>query len=229
MRTSSWEKKDRLNLFYCLEEHAKNKKTANKTLIIHKDRHWTYKETYENVLKYSAFFKNTLGIKPREIVAMDYMNSDTFIFIWFGIWSLGAWPAFINYNLTGKALAHCLRVSTATKCIVDPGVEHNVTQDVRDEVPGVEFVIFTPELESKAISMHLHREPDSSRSEKKSTNLAMLIYTSGTTGLPKAAIMSWAKLVLSSSHASDWGKWKSDDILYTVGLLKSIIFCNTKV
>lgn len=212
----TWETNDRLNLFYCLEEHARNPKIAAKTFLIFGTRHWTYKETYEIVLKYGTLFKSKYGVKPGEIIAMDFMNSDKFIFIFFGLWSIGARPAFINYNLTDKALAHCLRVSTATRCIVDPKVEKSVTQDVRNDVPNVDFIIFTPELEAEVMSVQPVREPNSARSETTAATLALLIYTSGTTGLPKPAVVSWGKIIVSAAHVSDWGKMKSDDIFYTV-------------
>jgi len=215
-RLSSREKNDRLNIFYNLEEHAKNKKVAGKTFLIYEGRHWTYKETYETVLKYGTFFKSTLAVKPEQIVAVDFMNSERFIFIWFGLWSIGARPAFINYNLTGKALAHCVRVSTATRCIVDPEVEDRVTQEVRDELPNVEFTAYTPELEAEILSMQAHREPDSVRSGNTTSSLAMLIYTSGTTGLPKPAVVSWQKIIMTAALIGDWGRLRSDDIVYTV-------------
>ena len=124
------EKKDRLSTFYILEEHAKGK-LANKVFLIYEGKQWTYKETYENALKYGTWLKTKYGVKSKEIVAMDFMNSDKFIFLWFGLWAIGAKPAFINYNLTGKALAHCVNVSTSRLLFVDPQVLENVTQEVR--------------------------------------------------------------------------------------------------
>lgn len=204
-----------MNLFYHLEEYAQDQKTADKTFLIYEDRQWTYEQTYEMVLKYGTFLKSTYGIKPMEIVAMNYMNSEKFIFLWLGLWSIGACPAFINYNLTDKALAHCIRISTASRCILDPEVESKVTQAVRDEVSGVHFIIFTPDLQAQAMSIQAVREPNSVRSGVEPSTLAMLIYTSGTTGLPKPAIVSWSKVIVSAAHVSDWSRMKPDDIYYT--------------
>lgn len=155
---------------------------------------------------------------PEEIVAIDFMNSEHFIFIWVGLWSIGAKPAFINYNLTDKALAHCIRVSTARVVFVDPQVQHNVTQDVRDELPNVQFEFFTPELEVESMATEGVREPDSTRSDDKSTNMAILIYTSGTTGLPKGAIVSWQKVLGTAKLIPTWSSLNQNDIFYTVSI-----------
>lgn len=58
-------------------------------------------------------------MEKNDIVAMDFVNSATFIWVWFGLWSVGAKPAFINYNLTGKPLVHTIKTSTARLVLVD--------------------------------------------------------------------------------------------------------------
>lgn len=209
------EKKDRLNFFYILEEAALGK-LANKTLLIFEGRQWTYKEVYDTALKYGTWLKKTYGIKSKEIVAMDFMNSDQFIFMWFGLWSIGAKPAFINYNLASKALSHCLRVSTARLALIDPNVAENITQDIRDDLPNLQIEILTPQLQAKAMAIEPVRQPDSERSETKLENMAILIYTSGTTGLPKPAIVSWAKVIVGSNIVPWWLHFRQSDIFYSV-------------
>ncbi|KAM3084089.1 long-chain fatty acid transporter fat1 [Clarireedia jacksonii] len=207
-------KQERLNMFYILEEHALGK-FSNDTFLIFDGRSWTYKEVYDVALKYGTWLKNTFDIKPKEIVAMDLMNSEKFLFIWFGLWSIGAKPAFINYNLTDKALSHCVETSTARICIVDPEIQHNVTQEVRDALPDVTFQIFTAEVEAAVISTEGIKEPDSSRIESNPADIGILIYTSGTTGLPKPAIVSWKKANVASILVSRWYGHRRTDVLYT--------------
>ncbi|TVY21745.1 Fatty acid transporter protein [Lachnellula arida] len=208
------EKEDRLSPFYDIEQHAQGK-LAQKTLLSFEGRQWTYKEVYQTALKYGTWLKTKYHIMPKEIVAIDFMNSEHFIFIWLGLWSIGAKPAFINYHLTDKALAHCIRVSTARVVFVDPRVQHNATQDVRDELPNVQFEFFTPELEVEPMATEGVREPDSTRSEDNSTNMAILIYTSGTTGLPKGAIVSWKKVLSIAKLVPGWSSLNQNDIFYT--------------
>ena len=194
-------------------------KFAIKNLLAFQGRQWTYKEVFQTTLKYGTWLKTRYHIMPKEIVAMDFMNSDKYIFLWLGLWSIGAKPAFINYNLTDKALAHCIRVSTARIVIVDPEVQHNVTQDVRNELSNVQFEVLTPELEAEPMAIEGVREPDSTRSEDAPSNMAVLIYTSGTTGLPKAAIFSWQKIIATAFLVRSWTSFTSKDILYTVSTL----------
>lgn len=187
---------------------------------------WTYKQAYDIVLKYGAWFKSRHGVQPKEIVAMDYMNSHHFAFLWLGLWSIGARPAFINYNLTGQALVHCIRTSTARLLIVDPEVKPAVTDDVIREITtagfregaqsSVEVVFFTPNVETEVLSVESQRAPDSTRAGAMSQDMAILIYTSGTTGLPKPAIVSWNKPTHASRFAHDWMGWRDDDVMYTV-------------
>ncbi|PQE22959.1 AMP-binding enzyme protein [Rutstroemia sp. NJR-2017a BBW] len=207
-------KQERLSMFYILEEHALGSH-ANDTFIIFEGRKWTYKETYDMVLKYGTWLKNTFDIKTKEIVAMDFMNSEKFIFIWFGLWSIGAKPAFINYNLTDKALSHCIKISTTRLCIVDPEIQHNVTQEVQDTLPDVTFQTLTPEIEAAIISIEGIREPDAARAESNPADIGTLIYTSGTTGLPKPAIVSWKKVNVGSMLVSRWCGHRQTDIFYT--------------
>ncbi len=210
------ERKGRVNLFYTLEDNAHNKKLANHTFIIFEGRHWTFKQVYETVLKYGTWLKKSLDIKPKDIVVMDFQNSERFIFIWLGLWSIGARPAFINYNLTGKALAHCIRVSTAKLALVDPAVWNNVTDEVRGELPNILFVPFTPELEVEAMTIDAVREPDEARKMEKPSEMSILIYTSGTTGLPKPAIVSWSKSCVGPLVNYRWIGLKREDVFYTV-------------
>lgn len=68
-----------------------------------------------------------------EIVAMDFVNSDVFIWVWFGLWSIGAKPAFINYNLAGNPLLHTIRTSTARLILVDQDAKDNFSEEVMAE------------------------------------------------------------------------------------------------
>lgn len=208
-------KHDRLSMFYVLEDYALGKH-GNNVLFIFEGRQWTYKEVYQTALKYGAWLKKKYDIKPKEVVAMDFMNSDKFILIWMGLWAIGAKPAFINYNLTGKALAHCINVSASRIVLVGVELQNNITQEVQDELPDLKFEIFGPEVEAEIVVTDGIREPNSVRSEDKAHGMAILIYTSGTTGLPKGAIVSWQKIIVGTGFVPSWMEFTKKDILYTV-------------
>lgn len=209
---------DRLNLYYLLENIATKPSTADRALLIFEGKRLSYKNVYEQVLKYGQWLKKEAGVKKGDIVALDFQNSDTYIFLWLGLWSIGAKPAFINYNLSGASLAHCIKAATTKLCIVDPNVEGNVSQSVKDELKDVRFLVHTPEVEAQVASMEAVRVPDSERSEKSLSAMAILIYTSGTTGMPKAAIVSWGKLIVAGSMAEQMLDRSKGDIMYSVSI-----------
>jgi acyl-coenzyme A synthetase/AMP-(fatty) acid ligase len=101
---------------------------------------------------------------------------------------------------------------------VDPNIEENVGQDVRDELKDIRFVLHTPEVEAQIAATEAVRAPDSERSEKGLSSMAILIYTSGTTGMPKAAIVSWGKLIVAGTMSEQLLDRSKGDIMYSVSL-----------
>ncbi|KAH8654861.1 hypothetical protein BGZ61DRAFT_541202 [Ilyonectria robusta] len=206
---------DRLNLFYALEAVATSSSTADRALLIFEGARYTYAEAYDRILRYGRWLRSDLGVKPKDVVAIDYQNSDHFVFLWWGLWSIGAKPAFINYNLVGASLVHCLNAATTRLCIVDPSVAVNVTPDVRDQLPDIRFVILTPDVKTQILAHEPVRAPDSDRSESSLSNMSILIYTSGTTGMPKPAIVSWGKLIVGGTVAEKLQARGDGDVMYT--------------
>ena len=147
------EKRERLNIFYLLEELALDPKTAGKVFLItpkdeadgeqipgrEPERQWTYGEAYSIVLKYARYLQTELGVGTSarvdgeaygEIVAMDFPNRPEFVWVWFALWSLGCVPAFINTNLRREGLVHCVKVSSARLLLVDSRLEEALSEDV---------------------------------------------------------------------------------------------------
>ena len=177
------------------------------------------------MLQYGTWLKTTYKIAPKEVVALDFMNCPEMLFIWLGLWSIGAYPALINYNLTGGSLIHCLATSTARIVFVDEAVSDQFDTQVssaissssfRDGKGPMESVIFNPNTASNIVTSVIGvREPDSARSGDLMHNMAALIYTSGTTGFPKAAIISWAKVSVGGEFVSRWIGLSRKDRFYT--------------
>ncbi|OCL09230.1 acetyl-CoA synthetase-like protein [Glonium stellatum] len=219
------EYRDNINLFYILEGHALHRTRSNNAFLIHNGRQWTYRQAYDTVLKYGTWLKNDRGVKPGEIVAIDFTNSDVFIWVWFGLWSIGAKPALINYNLTGKPLLHTVKTSTARALLVDAEVRKEFTDEVMTELASTDFrgegkgaieITFVDrELEANIEAGEGIREPDEARAGQKLHDMAMLIYTSGTTGMPKPAIVSWTKARMGARFVAGWLPLKKTDVMYT--------------
>lgn len=222
----SGERRDKVNLFYKLEDQALNPKTKDRPFLVYDGHTWTFRETYTTALQYGTWLKNVHGVKAREVVAMDFMNSSTFIFIWLGLWSIGAIPAFINYNLSGNPLTHSILTSSARLLLVDEELRAQIPPEQLENLASPKFregkgsldvVFFTPEVESQILQMEPIREDDKVRDGIRMRDTALLIYTSGTTGLPKPAIIGWRKAWSSGIMITNWLGLQSTDRYYTVG------------
>jgi acyl-CoA synthetase (AMP-forming)/AMP-acid ligase II len=214
-RSTQREKHDKVSTFYILEDRATTKATADHIYLMFEDRTWTYAQSYEMALRYGNWFKTKYGVKKGDVVAMNFQNSDHFILICFGLWSIGAKPAFINYNLTGKALTHCVKAVDAVLMLVDPEIDQNLDEDVRASLAGLPIDFLTGEIIAEVHASSSERPPDSLRCGELPRDTAVLIFTSGTTGLPKAAIVAWLKLTVAGSFATGWLATKPNDIFYT--------------
>ncbi len=212
-----------LNMFYLLELRAKSKASANRPFVLFGDKSYTYVEVYDRALRYGAWLREKRGVQEKDIVAMDCVNSDTFIFLWMGLWAIGAIPAFLNHNLDGNALAHCVRSSEAKRLVVDRHGANSFTDELRAGLGDVKVDVLTAEVEAEIMAMDPVRYPDEVRYADQTQILAMLIFTSGTTGLPKAASVSWGKVVAISSVAAKVLRTQPDDVFYTVRFGPSIV------
>ena len=104
------------------------------TAIWSRERTYTFEEAHDQAARYAQWMLSE-GIRPGELVAMYLTNSAEFLVIWMAMLSIGCAPAFLNYNLEGKALLHCLDVCE-TKLIItddDPGCRARI-EGAREEI-----------------------------------------------------------------------------------------------
>lgn len=207
--------RDRINVFYRLEENAQAAATKNRPFILYDDFTYTYAQAYDRVLRYGVWLKEKMGVKKGDVVAMDFMNSDTFVFIWMGLWSIGAKPAFINYNLREQPLVHCIETVATQLLLVDSAVADAITPEVKAALSGTRIEIFSDAYKAEVFATHPVRYPDELRHEDRLEDKAILIFTSGTTGLPKAAVISWSKLIVSANFTRRWMSATKDEVYYT--------------
>ncbi len=227
------ERRDQLHMFRILEERALSSSTANATFLWYEGQEWTYRGMYDMVLRCGTWLRRSYNIKPKEVVAMDMTNCPGFLFLWWGIWSIGAVPAFINCNLTGAALIHCVRMSKARVFIMDDEVRPIVTGEVVEQlIQGskkneVEIVYWTRETERRVAGHDAVRQPDETRAGCAGREAAALIFTSGTTGLPKPAIISWRKANFVTETLPRLLGLKRSDRIYTACILGFCV-CQSK-
>ncbi len=134
------------------------------------------------------------GITRGQTVALFMPNRLEYLAIWYGLSKVGVATALINNQLTGPALAHCLNISQALHCIVDPetspcfeqvkgALDRHVQQWVLGPAQGDQRDLLN------ALKSCSQLRPDRLTARKGliAKDTALYIFTSGTTGLPKAA------------------------------------------
>ena len=135
-----------------------------------------------------------------DTVGLMMPSRPDYLAAWLGISRVGGVVAFINTNLVGSSLAHCLEVARPAHIIA--------SGEFQEAYANAEPLIARPprvwihegELEAALAAMETRPlEPDE-RPEITINDRALLIYTSGTTGLPKAASISHRRIL-------NWGGW----------------------
>lgn len=182
-----YERRDQLSPFYFLENIALSPKpaVADRPFLIYEGRHWSYKQSYDIVCRYATWLKERYTVKKGEIVALDFMNKPSMLWIWLGLWAIGARPAMINYNLAGERLVHCVKTSTARLVLVDGEVrgvlegEAGIAtrKQLESEDGEREIVIFDEATERVVETWRAVRPGDEERGDVKLPDMAMLIYT----------------------------------------------------
>jgi acyl-CoA synthetase (AMP-forming)/AMP-acid ligase II len=162
----------------------------------------TFGQLYEQTVRYAQWMLEK-GIKPGELVGMYLINSPDFMIIWFATLCIGAAPAFLNYNLEGKALLHCLEVCETSLIIVDedPDCQRRIAGSQTDiEARGARIAVLDDALKTEILSRPAVCPEDKYRDGTPGSFPYTLIYTSGTTGLPKGCAFTQSRLRLLGSH-----------------------------
>lgn len=193
--------------------------------IAYLDERYTWRQVNEKANQYADFFLKQ-GVGKGDTVAVMVDNRPDFLFIEEGLNKVRAIAAFINTNLTGKALAHAINVSNPKAALI--GSEHLAAlKEVEDELElsNKERTLWiqqeTPEHKANGYRIINDEVDGCSRRElghlhePRAGERACYIYTSGTTGLPKAAIITNQRWMVAGTM---FGKTMHDatpkDVIY---------------
>lgn len=170
------EKEGNLSLFKVLEANARTRPLAPSIYYAPARTQETWLSTYTAVLRLATFF-HAHNVKPGDVVAVDYTNKPTMIHIWLALAALGAGPAFLNYNLSGDRLLHCLRVAGVKLFIVDDEVSGEVLPIFPAiEELGIEIVVFDQDQLNIVSELPLH-VPDYDTRQNTPFTLSCIFYT----------------------------------------------------
>jgi len=140
------------------------------------------------------------GLRAGDVCALAMENRPAFFCTWFGLVKLGVVVAFINTQVTGRALLHALDTTGAKAMVV--GEECLANLQATDNLPNLAYWL-VPDAENPwsgplpkgvdgQFAARLHSAPATTfpremRAAIEAQATTLLIFTSGTTGLPKAA------------------------------------------
>lgn len=180
-----------------LEEQAR--RHADRPFLIYGDDCLSYAQVDARANQMAHTF-HADGLRAGDVCALMLENRLEFFCAWFGLVKLGVVVAFINTQVSGKALLHALQ-TTGARCVVVgeeclanlqatpalPALAFRLLLDAQNPWPGAlpsgvdgHFAARLQSAPASAFPKHL-------RAAVQAQDTTLLIFTSGTTGLPKAA------------------------------------------
>ncbi|KAL1955804.1 hypothetical protein VTO42DRAFT_8043 [Malbranchea cinnamomea] len=189
----------KINAWYLFEDVVR--KYPNVTCLWSREGTYTFQQAHDLACKYGNYFLS-IGLKSGDLVAFYLQNCIEIPIIWLGLWSIGCAPAFINYNLAGQALIHCLKVSGAEFLLVD--TDQGCVERVNGQRSAIEEDLnMKPLFLDQSLKTHVATFPATRPDDRLRRGLdpmfpCCLFYTSGTTGLPKASAFTMHRLYVTS-------------------------------
>ncbi len=165
----------------------------------------TYRALAERSNQYARWALD-VGLAAGDAVCLFMPNRPEYMATWLGVTSVGSVVALLNTNLIGPSLAHCIDIVAPKHIIAAAELIEPLAAVLPDLVsaPTV-WAHGTRDGRFPRIDRDLERyagEQLRGAEQRRPTidDRALYIYTSGTTGLPKAAIVSHARLM-------QWSHW----------------------
>ena len=207
-----------------IEESAE--RFAKRPCLLYGNEHYDYDQTNRRINQV-AHAAHALGVRCGDVVAICLENRPAFMFTWLGLAKLGVRVAFLNTNVSGKPLLHALEATGAKHIVVG---EECLELFASTELPDDLCYWIWPDAERPATAALRERcvlDLEHAASQAVDTNPpaewraglvagdpALYIFTSGTTGLPKAALISHARWLITGDVMVATMDVTQDDCFY---------------
>jgi fatty-acyl-CoA synthase len=177
----------------------------------------TYRALSDRVNQYARWALAN-GVNKGDTVALLMPNRPEYLAIWLGVTKVGGVVALLNTQLTGHALAHCIRVAGAAQLIVASELGATAAAAVRllDSAPKIwsHGAGDGPRIDTSLDDLSCEPLGSGETPSVTVNDRALLIYTSGTTGLPKAAYVSHRRVLTWSFWFAGLIDATADDRMY---------------
>lgn len=196
---------------YCTAERVEESalRFGGRTCLIYGDTRYTYAEVNAQANRV-AHVLHASGVGCGDVVAMCIENRPEFFFVWLGLAKLGVTVAFLNTNVTGVPLAHALQTTRAQRVMIGEECLNNfdmaglepqrnwwLVPDAARPAAQALHSLCSDRLEADAAGVPHGNPPAAWRAGLVGESPAIYIFTSGTTGLPKAAVLSHARWLMT--------------------------------
>ncbi|GAA6015954.1 hypothetical protein JCM11491_007124 [Sporobolomyces phaffii] len=206
---ASANRRDENSIYYYFDRA--HKKRGDADCYVCEDQTLSFNQVAQQVNRLAHWLLSQ-GLEKGDSVALYMPNKPAYPITWLACLAINVVPAFINFNLTGEGLIHCINVATPKLILYESDLTSSISEvadSLRSKNPSIKFVRwvdrFTREvgaIEKQAIQDEIRldesvlrqmsdkRIPDKHRKGITWQSPAVYIYTSGTTGLPKAATVT---------------------------------------
>jgi citronellyl-CoA synthetase len=180
--------------------------------ILCEDNTITWQELNEQSNRVASKLKSD-GIQKGDCVSLFMQNRIGFVVSTLGIQKAGAIAGMINTNLGRQQLVHCINLTDSKKCIFGEEQSESlkaVTSELNLE-DGRDYLFVRDNGDTPppnwAVEIDLNDESLNDENHETTQavlmkDIALYIFTSGTTGLPKAAILTNKRIILSGAMTS---------------------------
>jgi long-chain acyl-CoA synthetase len=177
-------------------------------------RRFTYAQ-FEHAVDRAARLLQLHAVRKGDVVSLLMPNSAEYIIAYFACWQLGALAGPVNSLLKEEEISFVLNNSEAKTILIHSEFRARL-ENIRNGLPHLKSVIvFDDETEATGDFAN-SKATNSSLSDIKLDDEAIIIYTSGTTGKPKGCLLTHGNLIANARQISQWLQFTKDDRLLTI-------------